>query len=76
MNNKSYPFRYPEELEKDITYLRSLEVHPDSKNNTIRIAIILAAGYVRKLRTRKTKKEGYEFRQEIEEKLSIKFSQW
>lgn len=73
MNNKSYPFRYPEELEKDITTLQDLIYYSHSKNKAIQIAIKIAAGYIRKLQKRKVKKDAADLRREIEEKMSIVF---
>lgn len=68
---KNYPFRYPEELEKDIDYLKSLWSYGGSKNRVLQDAVQIAAASVKKLMWGHAKDEQYQKVEIIRKELKL-----
>jgi hypothetical protein len=67
---KQLPFRYPEELEKDIEEVTSLQHWSKSKNKAIHAAVVIAASLIRKAKKeinkgRKKKLDEWDLRHKI-----------
>lgn len=73
---KAIPFRYEEELEKDIKTLKELTNYGMSINRAITFGIKIGAAYARKLFQQKSIKDEYALRAKIEEKLNIELRTW
>ena len=69
---KVMTLRYPDELEDDIKTVAELGGYSPSKTLTITRAIIVAAGYIKKVQKLKSIKDEYSLGKKVEEELSVK----
>ena len=68
---KNYPFRYPDELEKDIEYLQGLWSYGGSKNRVLQDCVSIAAASVKKLLWGHGKDEDYKKVEIIRKELKL-----